>query len=101
SRAGAGTERFLQGNVAPQLAQYSGAWRDPTVRKGTVKAPGRSRPQVWQRSMVNAPLALGHALAVPEGIAREVPAHLAVVADHDADVSDRHHRFGDHLDRGE
>ena len=45
--------------------------------------------------------AFGHALAVAERRARKVLAHAAVVADHDADIADRHDGLRNQLDRGE
>ena len=47
-----------------------------------------------ERPFPDAALALGHALAVAEGVAGEVAAGLAVVADDHADVADRHDRLG-------
>ena len=43
----------------------------------------------------------GHALAVAEALAGRVSAGSAKVADHHADVADRHQRFRNDLDRGE
>ena len=54
-----------------------------------------------ERPFPDAAFALGDALAVAERVAGEIAADPAIVADHDADVADRHHRFGNHLDRGE
>ena len=54
-----------------------------------------------ERPFPDAALALGDALAVAEGVAGQVAAGPAVVADHHADVADRHHGLGDHLDGGE
>ena len=48
-----------------------------------------------ERPFPDAALALGDALAVAEGVAGQVAADPAVVADHHADVADRHHRLGD------
>src|SRR5438094_9259781 len=49
----------------------------------------------------DATLAFGHALTVPERVAGQVAAETAIIADHDADVADRHDGFRDHFHRGE
>src|SRR5262249_54492357 len=43
------------GNALPQFEQNFGGCRAPIGRKGTARAPGKSWPQVGQRSMVVAP----------------------------------------------
>ena len=53
-----------------------------------------------ERPLPDAALALGNAFAVAEALAREIAAHAAIVADHDADVADGHDRFRNHLDGG-
>ena len=90
--------------VAMRLGLAGDPVQHEVRRRHQHDAAGRRVERVFarpKRPLANTALAVADSLAVAEAGARDVLALPAVVAHHDADVADRHHRLRNQLDRRE